>query len=78
MSATARNLQRGADIRAALLAVVHRCAVERRPLPDHHLMGEVIGCSTWAVTRQMNRLMNEGHFSPVQRGKRLFVGEVRG
>ena len=69
---------RGREMRAALLAVVHRCAVTNAPIPTHAMLGEVMGVSQWAVTRHMNRLMNEGAFAPVQRGKRIFVGDVRG
>ena len=68
---------RGRTERAALLAIVRRCAATNAPLPTHAMLGTVIGISQWQVTRHMNRLMNEGAFAPVQRGKRVFVGEVR-
>ncbi len=68
---------RGRAERAALLAIVRRCAATNAPLPHHAAIGVVIGISQWQITRHLNRLMDEGAWLPVQRGKRVFVGEVR-
>jgi hypothetical protein len=74
MTSALDHAPRGAEIRAALLAVVRRCAAEQRPLPTHAALSAAMGCSQWQITRQMNVLMDRAAFTPVQVGRRMYVG----
>jgi predicted ArsR family transcriptional regulator len=67
---------RGRAVRARLAALVREHADAGRPLPRHREIAAVLGISASQITRHLNRLMDEGAFSPTCRYTRIYVGEV--
>jgi DNA-binding transcriptional regulator YhcF (GntR family) len=70
------NDLRGRALRASLTQLVRSCAVNRRPLPSHRDIAAMMGVSAPQITRHLNRMMDEGVFTPVCRHTRMYVGDV--
>jgi DNA-binding MarR family transcriptional regulator len=67
---------RGRAVRARLAALVREYADTGRPLPRHREIAAMLGISASQITRHLNRMMDEGAFSPTCRYSRIYVGDV--
>ena len=67
---------RGRALRADLAEIVRNCAATGRPIPRHRDIAARFGISRPQITRHLNRMMDEGAFTPVCRHSRMYVGDV--
>jgi hypothetical protein len=70
------NDERGRAVRARLAALVREYADAGRPLPRHCDFAAMLGISPSQITRHLNRMMDEGLFTPTCRHTRMYVGDV--
>jgi hypothetical protein len=71
------NIQRGLEVRRALLEIVREAAANGWPIPHNTRIAPIIGIHETQVCRHMARLRREGAFQPRREGRHLYVQEVR-
>jgi DNA-binding transcriptional regulator YhcF (GntR family) len=66
------NDERGRAVRAQLAGLVRECADAGRPLPRCREIAVMLGLSASQISRHLNRMMDEGVFTPTCRHTRIY------